>query len=249
MPASSGSPSRSSDSDPNRRRMKLAIDSSPPFFRAGITRSIPVRSFPGQEKSELLRNGPIFMGTASAIPSGSGWSRPRWTTNTARSTGFVGTSRSPRPSSRQRRMPSGFSASSESGPPSRRKPSFSSVRMTPPQRSLASRRTNEAPFRARAWAAARPAIPPPTTATSTLRANGDEARGAGVDVLDDGLDVVDLSRGQDAVAEVEDVARPAPRPLEHVVHPRQEARARRQQERGIEVALHGRIFADPPPAL
>src|SRR5262249_40400890 len=65
-------------------------------------------------------------------------------------------------------MPSGFWISSASGPPSIVKPSISSLRMTPPARSARSRTTNERPCRDNSYAVARPAMPPPMIATSTI---------------------------------------------------------------------------------
>ena len=50
----------------------------PAAVPSGITRSRPMRSLPGQEKRPLRAKGRIFVGTASIMPSGSGWSFLRW---------------------------------------------------------------------------------------------------------------------------------------------------------------------------
>ena len=71
--------------------------------------------------------------------------------------GLVGTSRSPRPSSSQSLMPSGFWTSSESGPASIVKPSTCSLRMTPPARAL---RFEQDERRCAALAARRPSPGP-----------------------------------------------------------------------------------------
>ena len=165
IPARSGSPSRSTASCPKRRRRNDAIDSSASPLRPGIASSKPMRSLPGQEKSPLAASGRIRVGTASIIPSGSGWSLRLWSTYTARRSGSVGTRRSPSPSSRQSAMPSGFWARIASGPASIRKPRSCSVRITPPKRSPASRSTYGTRRFWSAQAAARPEMPPPITAT------------------------------------------------------------------------------------
>src|SRR5262245_54266928 len=65
----------------------------------------------------------------------------------------------------------------------------------------------------------------------------------------DGLDVLDRSRGQDAVSEIEDVAGSPGRPLEHLVGLREDAIDWPEQNRRIEVALHRAIEPDPFPRL
>ena len=70
IPASSGSPRRSTASCPKRRRRNDAIDSSPSPFFPGITRSSPMRSLPGQEKRPLARKGRIFVGHRQHHPLG-----------------------------------------------------------------------------------------------------------------------------------------------------------------------------------
>ena len=63
------------------------------------------------------------------------------------------------------------------------------------------------------------------------------------------LDVLDRRRRQDAVTEVEDVARPAAGALEHVVGGREHPIERAEQQRRIEVALDRAIGADALPRL
>ena len=91
-----------------------------------------MRSFPGQEKRPLRRKGPMRVGTASIIPSGSACSRPRRSTKMVRIAGLVGISRSARPRARHRARPSGFWARIASGPASTTNPPVVSVWMTPP---------------------------------------------------------------------------------------------------------------------
>ena len=73
----------------------------------------------------------------------------------------VGISRSPRPSSSQSLMPSGFCTSSESGPASIVKPSICSLRITPPSRAALEQHERHLLPRS-SYAAASPAMPPPT---------------------------------------------------------------------------------------
>src|SRR5687767_4918612 len=63
----------------------------------------------------------------------------------------------------------------------------------------------------------------------------------------DGLDVIERCGWQDAVAEIEDVPRPAVRAREHVVGRGQRAIDRTQEDGGIEVALNRAIEADALP--
>ena len=101
------------------------------------------------------------------MPSGSGTSRPRCSTNTVFCRGLVGIIRGPSPSSRARVTASGFWVRMASGPASSTKPSTTSVRITPPSRGPASSSRQETPSLPSAYVADIPAMPPPITATST----------------------------------------------------------------------------------
>ena len=61
------------------------------------------------------------------------------------------------------------------------------------------------------------------------------------------LDVLDRRRRQDAVAQVEDVARPSAGARQHVVGRGEDAIERAEQQRRIEVALNRPIEADARP--
>src|SRR5216684_3242526 len=170
MPATRGWATRSSASRPSRRRTKAPRLSSGSRPR-GSTRSRAMRSLPGQEKRRERSKGPKRVGARSWKPSGSGCRRPRKTTKTRRKRSSVRTSLSSRPIRRQSSSAQGFSERNESAPHSTRKPSRRSVWMVPPSRSEASKRLSSRsspPSRASSqarWAAARPAMPPPTMAS------------------------------------------------------------------------------------
>src|SRR5216684_3113568 len=172
MPATRGWATRSSASRPSRRRTKAPRLSSGSRPR-GSTRSRAMRSLPGQEKRRERSKGPKRVGARSWKPSGSGCRRPRKTTKTRRKRSSVRTSLSSRPIRRQSSSAQGFSERNESAPHSTRKPSRRSVWMVPPSRSEASKRLSSRsspPSRASSqarWAAARPAMPPPTMASFT----------------------------------------------------------------------------------
>ena len=108
------------------------------------------------------------MGASSMKPCGRGSSFPLCTTKVARCVSLVPRSSGSRPRRRHRAKAQGFSEIKESGPSSSRKSSCRSVAMTPPSRSPASSSVNRSGCsRSRLsssslWAAARPAIPPPT---------------------------------------------------------------------------------------
>ena len=70
-----------------------------------------------------------------------------------------------------------------------------------------------------------------------------------MDVVDEGTHVLDRRAGQDAVAQVEDVAGTASRAPQDVVHAGQEALARGEEQRRIEVALDGDVGPRALPAL
>ena len=169
MPASSGSARYSTDSRPKRRRKKSPIDSSSvgPRRRRRSTRSRLTRSLPAGEKRRVVRNGAMRVGMPRTEASGSGWRIPDRRMNAVLGVN-VGTRRSPSPSSRQRSMAAGFWTRSASGPASIVNPSIRSVRMTPPRRGAASNSRKVTRRRCSSYAVARPAMPPPTTATSTL---------------------------------------------------------------------------------
>ena len=69
-----------------------------------------------------------------------------------------------------------------------------------------------------------------------------------MDIAREGLDVLDGRGGQDAMAQIEDVSRPSRRAVEDVVGGRHDALERAQQDRWIEVPLHGAIVARPAKA-
>src|SRR5688500_12504528 len=70
-----------------------------------------------------------------------------------------------------------------------------------------------------------------------------------MDVLREHLHVLDRSRGQDAVTQIEDVARPAVDAAQHVVGLLEHPRWRAEQQRGIQVSLYGVVAADSLPGL
>ena len=63
------------------------------------------------------------------------------------------------------------------------------------------------------------------------------------------LDVLDRRRGQNAVAQVEDVPRPSAGALEHFVGRGDDAIERAEQHRGIQVALDAAIEPDALPGF
>ena len=69
-----------------------------------------------------------------------------------------------------------------------------------------------------------------------------------MDEVDEASQVVRVGLGQDAVAEVEDVARPAARPREDPAGLLGDGVARAEQESRVEVALDGAV-GDQRPAL
>ena len=116
------------------------------------------------------------------------------------------------PSSRHSATAAGFCTSSESGPPSTTQPSNRSVQMTPPAAAPASS-TRDADAAALQLVGGREArrCRRRRSATSRRRSVTRHGRSAMTpsDVLREHLHVLDRRRGQDAVAEIEDVARPA----------------------------------------
>src|SRR5215472_9394279 len=70
-----------------------------------------------------------------------------------------------------------------------------------------------------------------------------------MDVSGNGLDVLDRSRRQNAVPEVEDMAGPSSRFLEHLVRLCKDAIERPEEHGRIEVALHRAIEPDALPRL
>ena len=107
-----------------------------------------------------------------------------------------------------------------------------------------------APFVEGRGAALRPAMPPPTTATGVAGSAG--VTGCGPWAWTCSTTAFTLSTfvpGQDAVAEIEDVAGPALGPAQHVVDPREQPLAGGEEQRGVEVALHRHPVSEPSPAL
>src|SRR5262245_15304410 len=189
-------------------------------------------------------------------PSGSGRSRPPRTTYVCRKRSSVRQSRGPRPMRSARASAQGFSEMNESAPASRRKPSARSVRIVPPSRGDASRSTTSSrrsPSRAsstRRWAAARPAIPPPTTTIREVRRpRVPLALGELMDGVDQRADVVDRGPGQDTVAEVEDVAGPALGARENHARSPPDLGGRGEERGRVEIPLDADVGAEPPPAL
>ena len=88
--------------------------------------------------------------------------------------------------------------------------------------------------------------PPPTIAIIELVA---VSASLAVHVPRERLHVLERRLRQDAVAEIEDVARAAGRAPQHVVGGGQQALGRTEQQRRIEVALDARGRADARPRL
>src|SRR5680860_985829 len=118
--------------------MKSPRVSSAPSPPRGRSRSNPIRSFPGQEKSLVVMKGMIRVGTSSIRPSGRACSWPPESTYVLREASLVGERCAERPRSSISPRPPGFSDSMQSGPPSTMHPSTLSVTTLPPTRAEAS---------------------------------------------------------------------------------------------------------------
>jgi hypothetical protein len=76
MPASNGSPRRASASDPKRRVINDAIDSSPFDSAGGMKYSPAIRSFPATEKARDSANDFQLVGIPNTPASGNARNRP-----------------------------------------------------------------------------------------------------------------------------------------------------------------------------
>ena len=134
-----------------------------------------MRSLPGQVNRRDVISGKNRVGASSRKPSGSGCSAPWCTTNVRRCSSRVRTSRGVKPMRSHSCSAHGFSEMNESGPASMTKPSMRSVAIAPPRCRPASSRvtcTGRCCSRLSSTsrcAAARPAMPPPTTAMCGVR--------------------------------------------------------------------------------
>lgn len=167
-PPRSGSTSTREAFEPKRRRRRLPSASSPSPFRAGRTRSSKAFSFGPLGSPCQRRRSPMSEGMPKGDRSGYAISSPRVQTYAPHEPGI--TTSSSRPSSRHSSTAQGLRTTKESAPASTGRPSTSIVRSFPPGRSLASSTVTSGVgpelgvFR-RAWAAARPPMPAPTTTT------------------------------------------------------------------------------------
>src|SRR5262245_18834039 len=117
--------------------------------------------------------------------------------------------------------------------------------MTPPTRDVASQRvTSTSPRATSSRAAARPAMPPPTTATRGLLTPASPATRELAHRLDHQRHLRRIGLGQDAVPEVEDVAGDAARCRQHLEDPAAEVLGGSEERGGIEVALQRDLVAD-----
>jgi hypothetical protein len=154
---------------PNRRRTNDAIDSSSssPAARHDHLARHPQPAAHAEERRAASASEP--QGKPRNEPSASGWSRPPRSTYAVRG-GSVGTRRSPSPSSRQSATRRRLLHEQRVGPPSITQPSNRSVVMTPP----AAGRLDDADAqtaRCSSYAAAMPAMPPPTTDVTRRQAS------------------------------------------------------------------------------
>ena len=176
FPPTSGSTRRSATSDPKRpatRSLTVRVAGGRP---RGSTRSRAARARPRGERIPLRAKEPSWRGTPRTRPSGRGRSRPCHHSKERPALGA--TSSCSRPSSRHSCTASGTRVRKASGPSSTRWPSKCDVRRHPP-RWFGSSTVTSAVSRS-SQAAARPAIPPPMTATLISRGpRCDRARPAG----------------------------------------------------------------------
>jgi hypothetical protein len=120
------------------------------------------------DRSALSVSESMRVGIMPVNPSGIGWSAPAYLTNVPACCACRATRRSARPNSLHKPTPRVFRVRNESAPASITNPSTRSVWILPPRRSAFSNSVTSAPGarRSRRSAAARPVIPPPTTAMS-----------------------------------------------------------------------------------
>ena len=166
MPPTTGSTRWSFTSWPKRAPTSAPTVASG-SSRAGSTRSIAARALPRGDRSRVRASCDTLRGMPSAMPSGSGCIPRRWATITRDAPSSGARSEPPRPSDSQSASACPGRVRNASGPSSTVHPSRRSVRTLPPTRPDDSSTTTSASGCARvsAYAAVRPARPPPTTTT------------------------------------------------------------------------------------
>ena len=159
------------ESPPHERRDRLVSR-----WPRGTKTSPAIRSLPPQVKSDDRASAPSLIGNPRNDPSTSGCSRPSRRTYAVRGSS-VETSRSPRPSSRQsadgRRLLDEQRVRTAVDHPAVEPLGRDDAARA---RGAASSTRTRSPRRCSSYAAASPAMPPPTTATSTRRSRFDPVR-------------------------------------------------------------------------
>ena len=163
-PPSSGLTSRSTTSWPNRADTKLATGTSASRAVAGSSGSRLARASPAADSTPLRPSAARSPGTPMNCRAGSGCIPPRLQIRAATAPGLTRCPSSPAP--RISSTPSGRRASRASAPSSTLTPAISASDSLPPSRAAPSSTITCTGSPRRKYAAASPAMPPPTIATT-----------------------------------------------------------------------------------